>query len=602
MEHNNRTVETSQAKSNETSALATLISVFFFWGFIAAGNNVFIPFCRNYFHLDQFQSQLIDFAFYGAYYLGALFLFAISALGGQNLVGQWGYKRSVIYGLLFSAFGAAVMIGAVEINVFFYMLLGLFIVALGFSLQQTAANPFMISIGDPEKGASRINLGGGINSLGTTVGPIIVTIALFGFGSAKVLNDDAIASLELSKVVVLYTVVGCLFVMAAALFYFSKKLPAGIELEKTEPAIKALKALGALTILLILMFAPVFNSYRSEEAKSIVQLESSIKTIDKQISINKEADDEDNNLEGFIKQKTQLENEKETIRMGLDTTRMVFLFGAFICVVLVLGYAGISSKQNAEGWGAMQYPQLLLGMFAIFIYVGVEVAIGSNLGELLKHKDFGGVPTSQLAPYISLYWGSMMIGRWAGAITAFNISKSTQRLLTVIVPIIAFGVVMGANALFYDVSHLLAYIGCVAVLIIGITMTENKPALTLLVFSLLGLSAMLIGLMTTGKVAVFAFISGGLCCSIMWPCIFSLSIAGLGKYTNQGSAFLIMMILGGAIIPPIQGKLADITGIHLSYFIGVLCFIYLAFFAFQVKRILKKQGIDFDDVSASGGH
>ena len=80
----------------------------------------------------------------------------------------------------------------------------------------------------------------------------------------------------------------------------------------------------------------------------------------------------------------------------------------------------------------------------------------------------------------------------------------------------------------------------------------------------------------------------------MWPCIFSLSIAGLKKYTSQGSSFLIMMILGGAIIPPIQGKIADIWSIHQSYIITIFCFAYIAFFAIKVKSVLKKQGIDYE--------
>ena len=100
---------------------------------------------------------------------------------------------------------------------------------------------------------------------------------------------------------------------------------------------------------------------------------------------------------------------------------------------------------------------------------------------------------------------------------------------------------------------------------------------------------MLIGLFTTGTVAIYAFLSGGLACSIMWPSIFSLSILGLGKYASQGSAFLVMMILGGGIIPPIQGKLSDIIGIHQSYIIAVVCFAYLALFAVLAKRLLKKQ-------------
>src|SRR5215212_10999488 len=95
-------------------ALGTLVTVFFFWGFIAAGNSVFIPFCKHYFTLDQFQSQLIDFAFYTAYYIGALILFAYGAFGGHDLVAKWGYKRSIVYGLLFSALGAIAMIIAVN--------------------------------------------------------------------------------------------------------------------------------------------------------------------------------------------------------------------------------------------------------------------------------------------------------------------------------------------------------------------------------------------------------------------------------------------------------------------------------------------------------
>ena len=88
----------------------------------------------------------------------------------------------------------------------------------------------------------------------------------------------------------------------------------------------------------------------------------------------------------------------------------------------------------------------------------------------------------------------------------------------------------------------------------------------------------------------------------MWPCIFSLSLAGLGKYKTQGSAFLVMMILGGGIIPPLQGKLADIIGIHQSYIVAVVCFAYLTLFAVLVKGILKKQNIDVDAIEVEGSH
>ena len=127
--------------------------------------------------------------------------------------------------------------------------------------------------------------------------------------------------------------------------------------------------------------------------------------------------------------------------------------------------------------------------------------------------------------------------------------------------------------------------------IILIILTKNAPAKTLLAFSVFGIIALIVGLSTTGTIAIYAFLCGGLACSIMWPAIYNLSLMGLGKYTAQGSAFLVMMILGGGIIPPIQGKVADILGIHTSYIISLMCFVYLLIFAWLVVKILKKQHI-----------
>jgi len=590
-------------------ALSTLVIVFFFWGFIAAGNSVFIPFCKHKFNLDQFQSQLIDFSFYLAYYLGALILFAYGAFGGKDLVGKWGYKRSIIYGLLFSALGATAMIIAVNGNTFIGMLVGLFIVALGFSLQQTAAQPFAIILGDPSTGASRVNLGGGINSFGTMIGPLIVGFALFG--AATDITDDKIEALSLSKVIMLYAGVGLLFIIAAALFGFSKKVPAGINEEKTEKATKALKSLLIISGLLIIFFIPVFNSYRGEDANKIEAISASIAPVTKQI------DELDNKTIGVSeveaaqlqKQITQLRasiktqtDEIEALKLPLEKFRIYMLFGALVVVVGGLLLSNRVAGKNPEGWGAMKYPQLVLGMVAIFLYVGVEVAIGSNLGELLRHKEFGGYKTSQIAPFISMYWGSLMIGRWTGSISAFNMSAKTKKILTFVVPLVAFGIILIVNALAQkDITPLRWYILCVLLQIVAFYVSNDRPARTLLIFSLLGILAMLIGIFSTGQLAVYAFLSGGLCCSIMWPSIFALAVSGLGKYTTQGSAFLIMMILGGSVIPPIQGKLSDIIGIHPSFFIPVLCFSYLAFFGFAVKGILKKQGINYEAAPA-GGH
>jgi FHS family L-fucose permease-like MFS transporter len=569
------------------SALGVLTIVFFFWGFIAAGNSIFIPFCKNYFHLDQFQSQLVDYAFYGAYYIGALILFITSSISGRDLVGNWGYKKSIVYGLLFSAFGAVAMIMAVYGNTFSGMLIGFFLVALGFSLQQTAANPFAISLGNPATGATRVNFTGGINSFGTMIGPLIVAFALFG--SSAAVTDDMIAELDLIKVIVLYMAVGILFILAAAIFGLSKSVPSGVHAEPVEAASKALRSLLIMTGLLIVMFTPVFSSYNSSKAKAVAKYETALSEIKKD--------------QGESLTYTTIAEKVKEMKKPLEQERMLWLSGALISVVGMLLFANRSAMKNPEGWGAMRYPQLVLGMLAIFIYVGVEVAIGSNLGELLKQNDFGGLEASAIAPYISMYWGSLMIGRWAGAVSAFDLQKSTKALLIVVVPIVAFCLILAANLLAQkDVSALYWYILCVAVQIGAFFYVGENPIKSLMVFGSLGVAAMLIGMFSTGQVAVYAFLSGGLFCSILWPCIFSLSIAGLGKFTSQGSAFLIMMILGGGIIPPIQGKLADLIGIQSSYVIAVLCFGYLVLFAVLVRKILKNQGIDLEGQVMSGGH
>lgn len=533
------------------SALSTLTTVFFFWGFIASGNTVFIPFCKEYFGLDQFQSQLIDFAFYGAYYLGALTLFLLSSSKGKDLVGSWGYKKTIVVGLIFSAVGAGAMILSVYNNVFSGMLAGLFVVALGFSLQQTSANPFMIILGDERTGSTRITLGGAVNSFGTMVGPLIISLALFGTMTDKF--DEQIKSLGLDKISILYGCVGLLFLCVALLFRFSKNVPDGKvseELSNKESDKKAITALITITGLLIICFAPVFYSYSN----------------------------------GFSGNKDEAER-----------IRLIGWLAGLLVVITGLLIVYFKGSKVRTGWGAMQYPQLTLGMLAIFIYVGVEVTVGSNLGELLQQTQE--MDTSEIAPYVSMYWGSLMIGRWTGAVAAFNLSQRMKQILRFIVPLIAFGITLGIGHLWgYDVAPLKWYVVCVLIQIIAFYLTQDKPALTLGVFGALGAIAMWVGVTTTGMISVYAFLSGGLFCSIMWPCIFSLALAGLGKYQTQGSAFLVMMILGGAIIPPLQGKLADIESISIqsSFVVGIVCFIYLAFFAFFVKKKLNDQGVDFE--------
>src|SRR6185295_10023676 len=126
----------------KTSALLTLITVFYFWGFLAASNGIFIPFCKEHFSLTQFESQLIDFTFYGGYFIGSMILYFASQLSRIDILNKLGYKNGIVVGLVISAAGALIMIPAVNSGSFGFILASFFIIALGFSLQQTAANPF----------------------------------------------------------------------------------------------------------------------------------------------------------------------------------------------------------------------------------------------------------------------------------------------------------------------------------------------------------------------------------------------------------------------------------------------------------------------------
>jgi len=474
------------------SQFGVLITVFFFWGFVAASNDILIPVFQKAFNLSHAQSQLVSFAFYIAYTVGSLAYFGVSRLAGQDLLNRIGYRNGICLGLLVSALGTLLFYPAANSGSFVLMLSGLFIVGLGFSLQQIAANPLAIVMGNPATGAQRLTLAGGVNNFGTTIGPLLVSVAIFG----SVASGNTEASIESVKMP--YLVLGAAFVLVA----------------------------------LFLKFSAVPNHI---------------------------------DLEGVARSEAQ------------DTASLVHRSSAFA------------------------YPQLLLGMLAIFLYVGVEVSTGAHLPAYMR--EHLGVDTAAVAPYVSLYWASLMIGRWTGAAGAFEIGGGARRMLTLVLPFVAFGVFLAVNAaLRHEVAQFYGYAGVIVVMIAATLLSRGNPARMLLYFALCGIAALLVGMASDGRTSAMAFISSGLFCSTMWPCVFALAIAGLGRHTNQGSSLLVMMIMGGALVPLLQGVLADTAGIHMSFWVGVACFAYLAFYALRSATILRRQGIDLDRLAAEGGH
>jgi MFS transporter, FHS family, L-fucose permease len=651
-------LDKGQEQSGKTHpSFYTLITVFFFWGFIGASNGVFIPFCKDYFGLSQAQSQLIDFAFYVAYFLGAVGLYAINNILNLEFLNKIGLRMGIVLGLLVSALGSISMIVSVNANSYLAILASLFIIGLGFSLQQTCANPFAIALGNPTQGAQRLSLAGGINSLGTTVGPIILGIFLSHKDNkvfAELSEHEKFALFESMNI--LYVVVTLLFLAAAAMFYFSNQIPDFKGDTTFEKAPKANIAIFSIAIGAFVLYATMFareftpeyikdqkashflheyysdaairnKTFEADEAnfnpnfmKKLNGTDESFKKFAKESVEGKDyvkeyctglsfADYSKDEFKSKVLSKAIVDNVVSVYKP--DYVGLLINVGVFALLLVILLWALTSAKSNPEGWGSFKYPQVSLGMLAIFTYVGVEVTVQSNLGELLKKGVLGDFNDTEITALISLYWGSLMVGRWTSGSTIFNFPAHLKNLMIGVVSFAAFAMVIGANMVIFsltgkgsqiDVMLFIKYtpviIGFILIYILG----KDRPATTLLFLSVFGAIAVLIGLFASGMVSVYAFVAGGMACSIMWPFIFSLATTGLGKFTSQASAFLVMMILGGGVISLIQGKLADIIDIKSSYLVAVLCFVYLAYFAISVKGILKKQGIDADAVEASGGH
>jgi MFS transporter, FHS family, L-fucose permease len=200
----------------------------------------------------------------------------------------------------------------------------------------------------------------------------------------------------------------------------------------------------------------------------------------------------------------------------------------------VIEYAEAHGHATGSIW---QHRRLVLGAVGIFVYVGAEVAIGSLMTNYFNQKGIGGLSLKDAAGYLQYYWGGAMVGRFVG-------SALLQRFRT---------------------QTLLAFNAIVAALLVTISM------------------------LTFGHVAMWTLILVGLFNSIMFPSIFTLAIAGLGPLTGKGSGLLVAAIVGGAIIPELQGFLADHIGIHHAFILPVLCYAYIIFYALKGASAPRQQ-------------
>ena len=182
--------------------------------------------------------------------------------------------------------------------------------------------------------------------------------------------------------------------------------------------------------------------------------------------------------------------------------------------------------RHASAW---RYRHLVLGAVGIFVYVGGEVAIGSFLVNYISQPSIGGMDVAEAGKFVSFYWGGAMVGRFVGSVI----------------------------------------------------MRYTKPGKLLTIHAAAVMALVVTAMLTTGHVSMWAILAVGLFNSIMFPTIFTLAIDGLGKHTGQGSGILCMAIVGGAIIPVVQGFLADSIGIQHAFILPVLCYAYIAFYGWK---------------------
>lgn len=459
---------TSQEKpKSNTVAFVILTGLFFMWGFMTVLNDILIPYLKGVFELSHTQAMFVQFAFFGAYFIGSLVYFVISINYGDP-ISKIGYKNGIILGLVISAFGSALFYPAAHFLMYGFFLAALFIMGLGFTMLQIAANPYVAVLGSEKTASSRLNLSQGFNSLGTTIGPLIGGYLIFKyFGGVDIDGADAV------------------------------KIP-------------YLFFTGLFLILIVL------------------------------IKVSK--------LPRVIKD-------------------------------------GVIEK----GLGVLKFPHLIFGMIAIFMYVGGEVSIGSILISYLGLENIAGLDESEASKYVAFYWGGLMIGRFLGAVSLSKMSNLImKRLIMLGIPSLAFLVIYYYNGI--DIA--LIYSVFMIINLIGFIIGKSIPNRTLFVFAVISVALLVRAITSGGVVAMWSIIGIGLFNSIMWSNIFTLSIEGLGKYTSQGSSLLVMAILGGAIIPVIQGMIADLYGVQFSFIVPIFSYLYIAFYGW--RGYIRKTKLNYD--------
>lgn len=269
---------------------------------------------------------------------------------------------------------------------------------------------------------------------------------------------------------------------------------------------------------------------------------------------------------------------------GAGSVKMPYLTLAALLVLIAVAFnlfhlprvtedvSGVSTS------GAFKYRHLMLGTICIFAYVGGEVTIGSALINFIKLPHIAGFSDAEASQYLAFFWGGAMVGRFFGAIALGHFNNNRYRyVLMGSIAALSFFVVYRL----YTLEMAAITLGLIGVNISVFYLGRFLPQRTLCLFAISVMILLLLTVFGQGHLALWSVIAIGLFNSVMFPTIFALAIKGLGSYTGQGSSLLVMAIVGGAVIPPIQGLVADVTGsIQLSFLVPLICYVYIAHYGF----------------------
>lgn len=270
-----------------------------------------------------------------------------------------------------------------------------------------------------------------------------------------------------------------------------------------------------------------------------------------------------------------------TIRLPYAIIGLVLLGLALIFSRIHLPDLSVSVENGSEGFNLWDYPNLFFGALAIFFYVGAEISVGSFLVEYFRSDPSIGLDTRTAGSYVAYYWGGAMIGRFLGAI-----SLGGRKSLTNLIAVPSIAIVVVKMMLIINGQPLHMSYGFDVMLILnflafyfGRSVSNDQLAL----FAAINVLLIIVTMTSAGELAIWSILGIGLFNSIMWSNIFTLAIEKLGRFTTYGSSILVMMIVGGAILPVLQGLLADLpsVGIKYCFVVPALAYVYLVFYGLK---------------------